>query len=71
MVTVLPSLSATGEHSGRDGGKLQYSFVVILVKYFLFHLCFHLSRPNCVGCGFLVPQLGIEPVLPAVESTES
>ena len=46
---------------------------VLLLLFLLknFYLCFHLSRPNCVECGILVPQSGIEPVLPAVESMES
>ena len=39
---------------------------VLLLLFLLknFYLCFHLSRPNCVECGILVPQSGTEPVLP-------
>lgn len=40
MVTVLHSLSAAGAHSVCDGGKLQCSFVVVLVKEFLFMFSF-------------------------------
>ena len=38
--------------------------VLLLFLLKNFYLCFHLSRPNCVECGILVPQSGTEPVLP-------
>ena len=71
MVTVLPPSQPQGSIQRMLVVKCTVLLLLFLLNIFLFHLCFHLSRPNCVGCGILVPQLGTEPVLPAVEATES
>ena len=45
---------------------LQWDSACLFVCFFLIHLYF-LFWPHCAACRILVPQLGIEPMLPAVE----